>query len=237
MFETETVGDAEVRAANKLNELIKRAADAPVLILLSGGSSLSLLPHIDTSLFTPHITLTVVDERYTQKDADSNFFQLSQTTFWREALSRGAAIIDPRPHAGEAHIETAERFDGALKAWDEAHPDGLVFATMGIGTDGHTAGVLPFPEDEQFFRTTFQDEKKFVAAYTVSVDKNPHTKRITTTLAYLTSHLSGAVLFAKGSDKVLALAALCAESGSLSTTPARILRDIPRVTLCTDVHL
>lgn len=108
---------------------------------------------------------------------------------------------------------------------------------MGIGTDGHTAGVLPFPDNEEFFRSTFLDTEQFAVAYTVSPDTNPHTERITTSLVYLASYVSGAVLFAKGGDKRAALSALCAETGSLAATPARILRELPRVTLCTDVHI
>lgn len=128
------------------------------------------------------------------------------------------------------------RLEASLHGWMAAHPDALVIATMGIGADGHTAGVMPFPEDETYFHKTFLDAERWVVGYDAGT-KSPYPDRVTTSLAFLRDIVSSAVVYAVGTDKRSALERILASTGSLAETPARILSEMSRVDVFTDILL
>jgi 6-phosphogluconolactonase/glucosamine-6-phosphate isomerase/deaminase len=217
-----------------MNTLLRTTQKKDVLLLLSGGSARTLAEHIDTSLLGTHITISVLDERWTHEQAHSNFYQLTTTSVWREALDRNVAHIDPRPHEPEDVYDTAKRFDLAIKLWHITHRDGVVIVTMGIGEDGHTAGVLPMPEDRERFKTLFEHTHTCIRGYVVQPEKNPHTTRMTATLTYLRRHVHHTVVYATGEKKQSALTRVCAENGDVAETPARVLHDMHDAQVYTD---
>jgi len=219
-------------AVTRLNTLLSDARDKDVLLLLSGGSALALVGGIDPSLLGPHVTISVLDERWTYEEKDSNFAQLTKTTFYHVAGTAGVHFIDPRPHEPESLQDTAKRFDLALKEWHITHRDGVVIATMGVGEDGHTAGILPFPEDPETFESLFMHTSTCVRGYTVPPEKNPHTKRMTVTITYLKRHIDHAIVFAIGTGKREALRTMQHE-GALAPVPARVLQHVHNAHLCT----
>jgi len=226
MLTIHTTTTPQEDATSALNATLKEAHGKDILLLLSGGSALALLDGIDTSLLGPHVTISVLDERWTYTEADSNFEQLSNISFYTTALASGAQTIDPRPQKPESLVDTAKRFDLALKHWHITHREGVVIATMGIGEDGHTAGILPFPEDPETFESLFTHTTTCVRGYSVPKEKNPHTKRMTVTITYLKRHVDHAVVFAVGENKRAALGRLQRKEGELAVTPARVLREM-----------
>jgi len=222
-------------ATTQLNTLLRDSNGKDILLLLSGGSALTLVEHIDVSLLGKHVTISVLDERWTYEEKNSNFAQLIARPFWHKALETGVSFIDPRPHEPEDLYDTAKRFDLALKHWHVTHRDGVVIATMGIGADGHTAGVLPMPEDPETFKTLFEHTTTCVRGYTVPKEKNPHTKRMTVTLTYLRRHVDHAVVYVVGEEKREALERAQASTHNLAETPAQVLHRIPDGQVYTDV--
>jgi len=218
-------------AAAALNALLDAYKDRDVLLLLSGGSALSLLDTVDATLLSRQDVVCVLDERYTSEPADSNTTQLVQSAFWERASKQHVSIIDPRPDENESLEDAARRFNLVLKEWHVLHHEGVVIATMGIGPDGHTSGVLPMPHNPDTFEELFFNHERCVRGYSVDVRVNPHTKRLTTTLSYIKKHVHHAVVYAAGDNKQEALKALVARTGKLEATPARILHAL------TDVHL
>jgi 6-phosphogluconolactonase/glucosamine-6-phosphate isomerase/deaminase len=74
-----------------------RHAARPVLLCLSGGSVLPLATTaFDASVLGSHVTVTVLDERYTTDGLVSNYAQLSMAGFIDTALGAGCAVIDTR---------------------------------------------------------------------------------------------------------------------------------------------
>jgi 6-phosphogluconolactonase/glucosamine-6-phosphate isomerase/deaminase len=224
-------------AARHLNTVLAEHAGADILLLLSGGSAFALLEDVDTTSLSDRVTISVLDERYTHDDAASNFSQLTRTAFWERAAKQHVQAIDPRPRENENLVDAAKRFDLALKHWHIINRDGVVIVTMGIGGDGHTAGILPFPHNPETFNEYFNNAHRCVAGYHVDPRVNPHTDRMTTTLTYLTRHVHHAVVYAVGEEKRAALTRADAATGSLNETPARILRDMPDVHIYTDITL
>lgn len=184
--------------------------DVPILLMVSGGSSISLLDNIKLA---DNITLTVLDERY---EDESNFAQVSHLT---------NRLIDPGAVGGESLEETATRFENNIKEWRENNPSGKIIITQGMGGDGHTAGIFP----------SFKETDKWVVGYEVNTNQFP--KRITVTPSFLINEVDTSIVYISGESKKEALEKVLDESGSLSETPARIIREMKDATIFTDIDL
>lgn len=208
-----------------------------VLLLFSGGSAFALVNYLHTDILSSRHTISVLDERYTYEENDSNFALLERTPFLTKAKKKGVSVIDPRPLENETLEETAKRFDLALKHWHVLHRDGVVIVTMGIGPDGHTSGILPMPHKPREFAKLFSDEKLCAVGYEVSPEINPFTKRITTTLTYLKRHVAHAIVFASGAPKKDVLGKIRLGKEEVATVPATVLQQMKHVDLYTDLSL
>jgi 6-phosphogluconolactonase/glucosamine-6-phosphate isomerase/deaminase len=114
------------------------------------------------------------------------------------------------------------------------NPNGIIRATVGIGPDGHTSGVLPHPEDPKKFEELFLGTK-LIVGYDVGT-KNLHRFRMTSTFT-LMKKFDKVLTYMKGENKKEALTKVMAEEGDLATTPGRIIRELNNVTLITDVEV
>ncbi|OHA18626.1 MAG: hypothetical protein A2836_02835 [Candidatus Taylorbacteria bacterium RIFCSPHIGHO2_01_FULL_45_63] len=232
-FKKELLAEA---SAKELNAALKKYGDdeREILLLLTGGSSMNMFPFIDVSLLGSHITLGVSDERFGNDVASSNFLQLKETEFYKNAVERDVNTIDSTSQGNESKEDVAARFEGIIRDWREENPKGEVIMTFGVGEDGHTAGVMPYPENPELFVGLFENPKHFVVAYDAG-SKSKFPLRITTTLSFMREHLSFGIAFISGEGKREALAKIRAEEGTLPVTPARILRKLP-VSIFTDIE-
>jgi 6-phosphogluconolactonase/glucosamine-6-phosphate isomerase/deaminase len=223
-------------AGEALTALLESYHGKDILLLLSGGSGLTLTNHISTSPLSDRVTLSVLDERYTTDPAGSNFGALALTPFFATATERGVHTIDPRPVVPESLEDTAHRFDLALKHWHLTHHTGVVLAAMGMGADGHTAGVFPLPKDPELFRSLFAQRHRCARGYTLAPGRHTYLKRITVTLEYLTRHVAHAVAYVTGTEKIPALTDL-SHTVPLHVAPIHILHALPDARLYTDLSL
>jgi len=227
----------DVAAAQRVSVLLAEHKARDILLLLSGGSAFKVLDHIDTTLLSEKVTISVADERYTYDEASSNFSQLAKTAFFERTRKQHVQLIDPRPSEGEDLLDAAKRFDVALKYWHITHHDGIVLALLGIGADGHTAGMLPFPNNKETFEELFIANERCVRGYHVDARVNSHQDRMTVTATYLKRHVNYAVVYAAGKEKKAPLLALRDEECVLHVTPAHILQALPSVDIYTDQDL
>lgn len=124
--------------AYKLNSTLETSR---VLLLLSGGSAASLGAQVVSSIkedLRHNLFITLADERYGPRDhSNSNWLALKSAgldigsvdhyiILWEKQISREATSLE---------------FESMLKRRLHGHPK--VFAILGIGADGHTAGILP----------------------------------------------------------------------------------------------
>lgn len=230
-----TSEEARLRASDALQTVLheKKQSGTPVLLLLSGGLAFSLIEHVPVELWGSHIMVGMLDERYSKDESVNNFAQLTKRTFYADAHAAGVLFADTRLKIGETQNELAVRFEHVLRDWAENHTDGVVIATMGIGADGHTAGIMPFPENPDLFQRMFEDKKNWVVAYDAGA-KNPYPLRVTVTCSFLRTRVDYAVVFAVGEEKRVALERVFVEQGSLAETPARVVREMKDVRLFTD---
>lgn len=222
---------AKARAA--LTRLLKNHKNRPLLLLCSGGSAFELLSGISENVFGPHLTLGVLDERYTSNEHINNYAQLQITDVSKVAMRCGARHIDTRPSANESLERLAQRFENALRGWREHYPSGTILATQGIGPDGHTSGIMPFPEDPRRFYELFERSDVWVRGYDAE-KKNHYPLRVTTTITFLKT-IDHSIVYCVGENKREALERVYAERGSYAETPARVLRDMKDAILFTDI--
>lgn len=230
----EKTGKVAAAAGGIFSSLVRGVRGQPVLCLFSGGSALLILDHLDVSFFGKNVTMSMLDERWSRDPAVNNFLKFSALSFYRRAAAAGAYFIETVPRAGETLKEFGDRCQSALRAWADTHPGGKVFATFGVGEDGHTAGIMPFPEDPKKFSALFERADRFVAVYDAG-PKSSFPLRATVTFSFLRTNLAGGVLFVRGEGKHATLGRLLAPEGTLAETPSRILRELPNITLCTDI--
>jgi 6-phosphogluconolactonase/glucosamine-6-phosphate isomerase/deaminase len=212
---------ADRAAGVKLEQEIKET-DAPVLLLCSGGSALSMLKYINFS--KKAVTVTALDERFSPDQSKRNFPAI------KSAFSEcNPSFLDP--YSKEKSVTQAGNdFSKILKDWIQSHPDGKVLATFGIGKDGHTAGIMP-QENKTQFQTQFCGDD-FAVGLDLPASQYEHPKRITTTKTFFERIDHGYVL-AVGKKKTPVLKKLFAENHSQTIMPAQILHELP-VDLYTD---
>lgn len=209
--------------------------ESPTLFLSSGGSSLQLLNISSNTRFSHELTITVLDDRFSEDPKVNNFSQLTRSSFYKLAEDSGCQFIDTRPLNEKSLAKTASRVDTALKLWHKNNPQGLIIATVGIGPDCHTSGILPYPENPKQFNQLLEDTDSWVIGYDVE-NKNPHRYRITVTLPFLRK-IDYAITLVLGDEKRTVLNKLIEEDGDLASAPARILREMKNVALFTDVNV
>ena len=149
----------------------------------------------------------------------------------QNAIACGAQVMVPEIIDEDSCRETSMRFELALHEWKTKYPNGVVIATLGVGSDGHTAGIMPGEHGVDF------SGDDLVVSYTVPRAVNQHTKRITTTYTFLTTYVDHTIVFAVGKEKRSIVAALEAGGCTLPTMPACIVTKMPDVTLYTDVEV
>ena len=224
---------ARREATLKLGAFLKKARNVPILLLLSGGSAISILERFALRQDARNITISVLDERYSTDSLINNFLQISQTRFCRSAEKNGVHSMWTVPRKNESLAALALRWEKMLRAWKKKNPRGTIIATMGIGTDGHTAGIMPSAENEKIFLWRFDNPHRWVVGYDATRKKNEHPLRVTTTVTFLRM-IDHTIMFAVGSKKKNALRRALQQESALHRVPARIIHTMKSVYLFTD---
>ncbi len=186
-----------------------------VLWLVPGGSSITVavlaakqIGAIDHS----GLAVSLTDERFGPVGhADSN---------WQQLITAGFSLPQARllpVLTGKDRQQTTDDFAVMLK--QELEDTDYSIGFFGIGSDGHTSGILPYSPAVQ--------ATDFAASY-----DGPDFERITTTPAFIT-RLSEAVVFAVGKEKWPTLQAL-AMVNDIAVQPAQILKQVPQLTIYSD---
>ena len=219
----------QVDAGRALSDLLVQYAHTPILLLVSGGSAFSLLEYVDERVLDSRMTLGVLDERISTDPAINNFAQLTETSLYARALGAGVVMLSTLVAPGDTRDDIGERMRHALRAWRMTNPTGVVIATMGIGADGHTAGIFPVPGVD------FNGGDN-VVAYTVPQVMNPYPERITVTNTFLRKEVMHAVVLAVGAEKQRVIAHLRTGVCEKVSMSACVLCEMASVTLYTDVY-
>jgi len=207
------------KAGEYITNLIDEYKGVPVLLMLSGGSAFSVLEYIDIATINEKVTLSLADERINVSDKDSNAWQLVQTDWFQKVKGQG--------------VQLCILEQGALKDWKESNPKGKIIALLGMGTDGHTAGILPMPENKELFNKLFIDTNNWVTEYVHENTDNTFKERITITAKFLIAEVDNIVVYEAGESKCKRLKVLEKEYAP-HIEPADILTRLEKVNVYTD---
>jgi 6-phosphogluconolactonase/glucosamine-6-phosphate isomerase/deaminase len=189
-----------------------------VLWIVSGGSNVRASVEIMDSIaadLTSSLSVMLGDERYGPTGhADSNWQQLIDAGF-----DAKQATVYPVLKA-EGFEATAKRFETEVK--DAFGAAEVIIAQLGIGEDGHIAGILPGSP------VASETTTALVAAY-----EGEDYQRITLTPAAL-KHISAAYVFAFGGGKREALTQLRRKRLSVEQQPAQLLKQLRSVYIYND---
>ena len=229
--------DASVFFARDISRKLREFRDVEhrdVLFLSSGGSALGVLDRIDLDVIGPYLTIGIFDERFDPSNKTSNYMALRKTAFYNRAVSQGCRLIDTITQQGQTQGELADYYENELRSWRARHPRGAIMATMGVANpDGHTAGIMPFPEDPKRFRELFEGER-WMVAYDAE-KKNPFRLRVTATFTFL-RYVDLVGIYMVGKEKGPLLRKLM-EGESVEEFPGRIIKTLPRGAVYIDAAL
>jgi 6-phosphogluconolactonase/glucosamine-6-phosphate isomerase/deaminase len=207
------------KVARALSKKIKKRLEngERVLWLVSGGSTVSIArqaAELLSGVNLEKLTVGLADERYGQPGhKDSNWQKLLESGFGLEGASL-MPVLNGQPPEVTAK-QYGKQLDRALEA------AGYSLALLGMGSDGHTAGIMP-------------DSPAIAARSSVITYKYRDFQRVTLTVRAL-SRLSEVILHAVGKDKQAALKDLGSKSLSVQVQPAQLIKRIPRWTVYNDV--
>ena len=216
-------------AGQALSQTLARQTKSPILLLLSGGSALSVLEYVDEDVIGPYITIGVLDERFSTDISVTNFAQVKQTPFFKRALLRGIQTLDAGIHTDDTAVTLARRLEQEIVDWKKNNQEGVVIVTMGIGSDGHTAGIFPGDYGIDW------NGKDLAVAYQIPATINSYTVRITVTNTFLTQYVDEAIVFAIGKEKQSQVLALEQQDMAILDTPIGIFAKMKQVTLFTSL--
>lgn len=193
--------------------------EVPTLLLISGGSSLRVMYDLSMSvdISLSHVTIGFVDERF--DSAHSNFAELM--TMFPDAMpalaSRGAKWIDTRPKK-QNEREMAEWYETTLLSF--ASHRWIIL--LGMGVDGHIAGI--FPDEEDVFRSRFVATTRWVVGYE---SHNRFPKRFTLTFPAL-SRAEMLLAYIAGKEKKDTLRTALFDDLPLHQCPASFFKKTPQ---------
>ena len=220
--------------AAALSNHMAAAPERPRLLLVAGGSlPQQVLPHVSQETFGPHITVCVFDERCTTDPAGSNQQQLASTTWYHAALECGVQELPVTVTAEAQCAAVAADWERALRRYTVDQPDGEVIVLAGVGADGHIAGILCHTPAE----TPVFTDSAWIVHHRFADTDNQYPARITPTFTGWREAVDRTFIYIDGAAKAQAVAAIQAATGDLYTTPARILRELPRCELYTDAPM
>lgn len=206
-------------------EVLYHLVDKETILFLSGGSTPKPLYQqiAKEGRLTPG-AVALVDERYGEKMHDnSNEKMIEETKLFnlmKDKKTRVYKILEERSQE-EASQDYDETLRYLLMHFKKSG------AVLGIGKDGHTAGIAPDRVD--FENPIFEESSLFVNYF--NDEKGSFGQRITMTFPALTM-LDFMIVLAFGEEKKKALSKMF-EEGSVREIPARfyLRKDIAKKTL------
>ncbi len=208
----------------------------PVLLLASGGSTAGIAVGVcedakrligrGATPLSESLSLSLIDERFGPAGhGDSNWQRLIDLGLDECSVNARPVLVD-REIRENSFTAAIDAFDGFLKgAVARQKAERLyIVGLFGIGSDGHTAGILP---GSPLSVETAEDEGRFAAGYVTD-----RFTRITVAPPFF-RYIDYAVAYAAGSEKRAALATLEREA-PIAAQPAQLLKRARETVVFTD---
>ena len=237
------IADTPAKAAGEqINTLIQEHL-GDVVCILSGGSALDIVEYIrpgkkcfhanckeETCDMSECRTIFMMgDERVSREPAINNFLQLRSRYPEHPILNH---LIETVPEEQESAKNFALRIEENFFSILTELNNPKIMYVLGVGTDGHTAGIFPLPSDA--FRKTYQDDLTYVP---VSLEGLTIDSRASFTPNWILDNVDELIGYVVGADKQEMLTKLNLEDKKLNERPAELLKLHPRTTVYTDIDM
>lgn len=211
---SDNIGEIANFVANLINDKLQQ--NLKVIWFVSGGSVVPLeiliLKKINRFNIC-NLIVTLADERFVAVDSvDSNWFKLKEEGFFMDGVKMIPYLM------GEDLISTVKNIEKKLKK--EIDNSDYKIGIFGIGTDGHTAGILPY--------TFAVLNNELLCAYDTELYE-----RITITPSTI-KMLDEAIVYAVGKTKWPVIEKLIFDDLSINEQPSQVLKKVPLLTIFTD---
>ena len=225
--------------AKAICDLFLASSDRPITFFISGGSCLSLLSGITQELFSQNIqklnlTMLFGDERLEYENSNERELKSVYAQDLSKLLSLKATFI-PLP--------IRKTLEQASKSYEEVvvsllenqnKKNGIVVTLLGMGLDGHIAGIFPLAE-QRIFYPLYLDTPKIVVGHPFG--EKPLTNRITLTFPGLLKSQE-IIVFATGEEKTKMLKNALYDNPPLNENPALFfIQNNTKTQVFTDVLL
>lgn len=224
--------EAVAAAGENLNSLLVENKKQAVLLMLSAGSALAILDYVGELALSENLTVSMIDERFSQEKDINNFLQMQKTDFYTRAMAKDISFIGTLPRPQESMPDFAARWEKSLHNWQEKNPKGIVIATLGMGSDGHVAGIFP-EDDEKKFKKLF-NSSSWTAGYDVG-NKNKYKERVTTTLTFF-KQIDHGISYICGEEKKQKFYELLNSRQPSNILPAVAIANLKSVKVFTDIR-
>lgn len=200
-------------AGESISQLLEQH-NGDTLCLLSGGSALQVVQHIQKPTSECRTIFMLGDERGSREPTVNNFLQLQST--WPDSWVTDACL-ETVPTEAESLTEFAERFSKQLDSTINDLQNLQIVYLMGMGHDGHTAGVFPLDEDQ--FTRIYEHDQSIVP---VHLDALTIDSRASVTPQWVLNHVDHIIGYATGEFKHTILVSLRNESKAIHERPAEL---------------
>lgn len=208
------------------NELSKNiiAHKGDTICLLSGGSALDIIKYID--LPECRTIFMMGDERGSRETNINNTLQLV-TMYPNHVATK--SLIETIPNENEPLDIFANRIENILLKKFSELTNPKIFMILGIGTDGHTAGI--FPMDKEYFLSTYPNDRTYVPVHLEGLKID---SRASLTPSWILNNVDELYVYAVGESKKAVLQSLLDKSKELHERPAELIKLHQRAFLYTD---
>jgi 6-phosphogluconolactonase/glucosamine-6-phosphate isomerase/deaminase len=226
-----TSDEAAKQAGTYISEVIAEH-NGDVVCLLAGGSALDIIPHIKVMDSAKHECRTIFmlgDERGSRDVTINNSLQLV-TRYPDSYVAKNLILTVP------AETEELEKFTSRILETFLTKTENLknpkIIQVLGVGLDGHTAGIFPLPIDE-FTNIYNRPDHDIVPVHLEGLRID---SRASCTPNYIQSKADELVGYVVGSDKKMILESLINETKSIHERPAELIKRHSQTKLYTDQH-
>ncbi|MCA9354624.1 MAG: 6-phosphogluconolactonase [Candidatus Kaiserbacteria bacterium] len=254
--------------AKELGQAISTAInehDGDVVCLLSGGSALDVVEHINITrspgrlpenrpVLADDISAAGASLQAVDQTSESNSNKPECRTIFMMGDERGSRepeinntlqllarhpnhpvshmLLETIPEENESLEDFAARIEKTFLQKISQLQNPKIFMILGMGPDGHTAGIFPLPEE--VFQEIYRPDSTYVP---VHVEGLTIDSRASLTPSWILDHVDQVLGFIVGESKAEMLESLVTESKKLHERPAELLKLHKDAHIYTDLYI
>ena len=210
------VVDSIDQGIERAKDVLYQQVDRKTALFLSGGKTpMPLYACLAKEQILKPASVGLIDERFGEVMHENSNEKMVKDSGLLHYLEKIDAKFFPILQAGLQREQTADKYDQTVRDLFFHMPKNI--GILGIGTDGHIAGIVPNRKD--FIDPLFAETKNHVFVSSFNDEKGIYKERISLTFAGL-SLLDFMLVFVFGADKKQALTQMFT-TGPLEDIPAR----------------